>query len=279
MTYPELSFLALLGACLCYLLGIAVMFWGFIAHESRLRSIATAVYASGFALHSFVVVSRLLLYNFDDLTTQFFLLLLAWTFLLIYFVIRRWVSFSFVSLITVPLALLLMVISMRLENMHGRLPEYFGELFFFLHVGPLFISLALLTMAFGAALFFLHIENKIKRKAALSGLEKELPDLASFDRVNKIAVIFGMPLYTLGLVSGLVWVPLVWGTAFALDPKYIISILVWLLYAFLFHQRLARGWRGRKAALLVICIFIISAFSMTGVLPTRHGGLPVPGAL
>ncbi len=277
MTYPDLAFYALLGACLGYLGAIILMFWGYCAHDSRLRALATLFCGAGFALHTFLAGSQVLLYSFDRLDTGYFLLLFAWVFVLTYFIVRRWRGFSFLSLVVVPLALLMLIVSLQLEEMHGRLPDYLGELFFFLHVGPLFLSLALLTLAFGAALLFLRLEGKIKRKAALSGLEKELPDLNSFDRLNKLAVLLGLPLYTVGLISGFIWVPLVWGKAVTFDPKYIISVIVWLLYAFLFHQRLVKGWRGRKAALLLIGIFAISALSFVGVFPTRHGGMPGPG--
>lgn len=46
----------------------------------------------------------------------------------------------------------------------------------------------------------------------------------------------------------------------------ITSLAVWFLFAFLFHQRLVLGWRGRKPAMLAIWVFVgmcISIFHHT----------------
>ena len=44
-----------------------------------------------------------------------------------------------------------------------------------------------------------------------------------------------------------------------------ISFATWVLYAVLFHNRLARGWYGRKPARLMVLIFILCAVSFVVV--------------
>jgi ABC-type transport system involved in cytochrome c biogenesis permease subunit len=172
-----------------------------------------------------------------------------------------------------PLAFLLFILAYKLNHLQVELPATLKELFIILHIGPMYGSLGLLTLAFGAGLLFLRLDGKIKSKARLSEFERELPALGVYDRVNRLAVVTGFPCYTIGIAAGFIWAPTVWGPG-AWDPKQIFSIFVWFLYAAIFYLRLVRGWRGRKAALLIILIFGISAFSLLVVnmfMPTRHG--------
>ena len=102
---------------------------------------------------------------------------------------------------------------------------------------------------------------------------RALPALSTCDTVNRWAVAAGFPLYTIGLLSGFIWAKLTWNRIFSYDPKEILAIGVWLLFAFLFHQRLFLGWRGRKTAKLAIRIFgltLVSLLVINFFVPTHH---------
>ena len=65
----------------------------------------------------------------------------------------------------------------------------------------------------------------------------------------------------------------VYGATFTGDPKEVVSIIVWLLMAYVFHGRLATGWRGRKPARLMVLVFGLSLFSIVVVntlMETHH---------
>jgi hypothetical protein len=51
-----------------------------------------------------------------------------------------------------------------------------------------------------------------------------------------------------------------------LDAKEIFALLAWLLLAGLVQARLVSGWRGRRAALLVVVGFILLCCSYGGLL-------------
>jgi len=134
-------------------------------------------------------------------------------------------------------------------------------------------------MAFGAGLAFLYMEKKIKGKERLKALDRDLPSLSAFDRANAIAVALGFPLYTLGLVTGFIWAPSAWNQTFTWDPKEIVALAIWFPFAFLFHQRLAFGWRGRKPAVLAIWVFVLCIVSMVVVnflVPSHHSFIQPP---
>ena len=258
---------------LFYALGSIGVFWGIPAGRRRVKTMGALLTWAGFALHTLLAVAIVLLIPPEDLSRGHFIQLLAWCILLAYFVGWRLLKSSFLSMTASPLALLLFILAYKVSATQINLPGTLKELFLFLHIGPMYASLGLLTLAFGAALLFLHMDRKLKAKARLTDFDRELPALGAYDRINHLAVILGFPLYTLGIAAGFVWAPLTWGQG-SWDPKEIFSLFVWFLYASTFYLRMLRGWRGRKAALMLIVIFGISVFSLLGVnflLPTRHG--------
>ena len=214
---------------------------------------------------------------FPPETKGYYLQLLSWVLLLAYFSIGWRKGFEFLGLIASPLAVILFLSAFRLTAAPLSLPSSLTTLFFGLHIGALFLSLGLLLMAFSAGALFLHVEKRIKTKEKLTGFRKDLPALATFDRINHWAVVCGFPLFTLGLISGFAWARTAWENAGLWDPKEVTSIVIWILFALLFHQRLALGWRGRKPALLAMLLFLFSAASLVGVnlfLPTHHSLTP-----
>ncbi len=75
----------------------------------------------------------------------------------------------------------------------------------------------------------------------------------------------GFFLLTLGIISGALWAGSAWGSYWTWDPKETWSLVTWFAYAAMIHQRLALGWRGRRAATLAILGFVLVMFTFLGV--------------
>ena len=117
------------------------------------------------------------------------------------------------------------------------------------------------------------IQDRQIRRHRMGGLSRYLPSLGDLDRINHAGLVWGFPLLTLGLIAGSVWAKTAWGGShWAADPKTIWSFAVWCFYAFLLHQRLAIGWKGRKIAVLSIAalVVLISAFIGVNFLSSVH---------
>ena len=237
------------------------IFMGTLAMRRKVKVAANWFTFAGFGLHTLAVLVTLVTHPFAELSAGYFMQLLSWLLIFLYLGAWRFLRLPFLALTAAPLALLLFVLSLRLSNVTSVLPEHWAVLFFGLHVLSLFISLGLLAMAFGSGLLFVYMERKIKTKTPLADFTKGLPGLSIYDKVNKIAVVVGFPLYTLGLMSSFIWLPL---SQHQLEnPKVLLSLFTWLLYALLFYQRMALGYQGRKTAVMAIVIFSISALSLT----------------
>lgn len=246
-----------------YLLGTILFLTGTAMDNGKLKKLARIFAVLGFFLHSIVII-RIFSENQGSAlaTGDTYLSILAWSVLVIYFFFWWRFRLAFMGMTALPLALLLFISSMALSNVQVLMPRELTLLFFSLHIGSLVLTLAVLTMAFGAAVAFLHYNKKIKSKAGLKSMGKDTPSLSIFDRVNHLGVSLGFPLYTLGLFSSFVWYWITPGKTFSWDVMKITSLGVWVLFAFLFHQRILLGWKGRKPAMMMIIVFVAMIISL-----------------
>ncbi len=248
-----------IGVIVCYSLGTLGIFLGTLAVHRPLQAIANRLTLAGFALHTVAAAAVFATHSFANLPMGYYPQLMAWSLIFLYICAWGWLRLPFLGLTAAPLALLLYVLSMRISNGHSLLPEHLSGLFFTLHIWSLYLSLGLMAMAFGAGLLFVYMEGRLKKKLPMAEFTRDLPSLGTYDKVNQVAVVVGFPLYTLGLMSGFIWVPM--AKAIVENPKVLLSLFIWFLYALFFYQRTALRHRGRKTALMAIVIFTISVLS------------------
>lgn len=125
---------------------------------------------------------------------------------------------------------------------------------------------ALFAVASCAGLMYLIQDGLIRRKRA-GGLSRLLPPLGHLDRINHVCLLWGFPLFTLGLLSGSLWARIALGSQWQWDPKQVWAVLVWGCLTFLLHQRLAIGWRGRTAARWSLFLFTLSLVLLAALMP------------
>ena len=201
-----------------------------------------------------------------------YLQLLAWFSLLCGIFAWKILKTESFPLFAALFGMLLFLMSLPILTKEAPLPQSLSAPFFALHIGSIFLSLGCLSIAFVSSVIFIILEKRIKAKKNISGIWGNMPALAILDRINFLSVVCAFPLFTLGLAFGFVWARPLFESEMS-DPKILVSLLVWTLLATLFHNRLAKGWRGKKPAYLTIVIFVLCVFSIMIVnffLPTSH---------
>ncbi len=275
-----MSFLNLfdLAIVLLYFLSALLYLGAVLGSSHLLKRVSLGAGIGGFIFHTLDIILKLLgNFQFTFTQGQFYFSLLAWTFLLIYFLLWWRLKLQFLALTVAPLALIFFSSSMLVNIKHLSVPSQLSGLWFGLHIVTLFLSISLLAIAFGAGVCYLYMERQIKHKAKPSKFRRGLPALSIFDRANHWAVSLGFPLFTIGVLSGFLWARFTWEKMFSWDPKELLSIIIWFLFAYLFHQRLALGWKGRKPARLASWLFLLSLGSLVIInfyLPTHHSFNP-----
>ena len=111
---------------------------------------------------------------------------------------------------------------------------------------------------------YIFQERLIKTKR-IGRFHRLLPSLETLDTINRRGLPLGFFLLTLGIISGALWAGSAWGFYWSWDPKETWSLITWFAYAAMVHQRLALGWRGKRAALLALIGFALVMFTFLGV--------------
>ena len=122
------------------------------------------------------------------------------------------------------------------------------------HILMIFTGYAALFLSFGASILYLMQERALKSKSS-SGMFSRLPSLQVIDDIGYRCLMVGFPFMTLGLIAGLVVAEATYGRIDFLDPKILLSVLMWAVYLLMVFTRLNAGWRGRRAAVLASAAF------------------------
>jgi cytochrome c-type biogenesis protein CcsB len=171
-----------------------------------------------------------------------------------------------------PMALILMLFALALPKEILPLAPVLKSFWHPFHVIFAFLGNAIFALTFCFGVMYLIQEHQLKAKK-MGAIAKRLPSLNLLDDLSYLSLKFGFPLLTLGIITGAVWAEYAWGRYWNWDPKETWSLITWLLYAALLHQRLTVGWRGRKAAIMAIVGFLAVLFTFLGVnllLPGLH---------
>lgn len=188
----------------------------------------------------------------------------GWAFVCAFFLLQYKFRLKILGVYTAPLAAALMIIAFPLPREAVESLDVFRSFWLFLHIVFIFMGNASFALACGVGLLYLLQERAIKRKRP-GFFFKRLPSLDLLDNTGYVCILAGFTLMTVGLVTGFVYAKNIWGKFWSADPKEIWSIITWLIYAALLHERLIKGWRGRKSAVMAIVGFGAVLFTFLGV--------------
>lgn len=161
----------------------------------------------------------------------------------------------------VALALMLYAISIP-STIQPLVPALQNNLLLTMHVAVAIVAYGSFTVGFAAAVLFL-----IQPAGGRWGLPR--PEV--LDEIGYKSIVVGFPFLTAVIVLGALWAEVAWGAYWSWDPKETASLVTWLIYAAYLHARIVRGWRGQRAALLLVLGFGATLFTYFGNL--FYGGL------
>ncbi len=89
-----------------------------------------------------------------------------------------------------------------------------------------------------------------------------IPSAETLDRLAYKCVVFGFPLFGLGVICGAIWAEAAWGRFWGWDPKETVSFIAWVIYAAYLHARATAGWRNSAAAWINVAGFVALLFNL-----------------
>lgn len=113
-----------------------------------------------------------------------------------------------------------------------------------IHVATMMMSYAALSVSFAAAVLYL-VQGRTRRLAGA-------PPQHVLEEISEWSVMIGFPMLALGIALGAWWANSAWGRYWGWDPKETSALVTWLIYAVYLHAHHLRGWRGTRAAWLLV---------------------------
>lgn len=221
---------------------------------------------AGFAAHSLSILHRAIFSGFFPLATAFDALsLFSWIIVALFLAITHKEPSPIFGSIATPMAVVLMVFASTLSyQIREPLVPILKSWWLLIHVVLALMGNGVFALLAISGLMYLLQERLIKTKQ-IGRIHKLLPSLETLDVINRHGLPVGFCLLTLGIISGALWAGSAWGFYWSWDPKETWSLITWFAYAAMVHQRLALGWRGRRAAVFSIIGFTLVLFTFVGV--------------
>jgi cytochrome c-type biogenesis protein CcsB len=249
---------------LAYFGATALWLGFFLAQRENLCRAGAWLLGGGLVLHTLVLVSRTWAAGYLPVATLGQTLLVSAWALTAAFLILYWLfPIKVLGALTAPLAALMVCGALILPQGQGAVSPLLQSLWLTVHIILALLGNAALTLAFLGGIFYLVQERQLKAKK-FGFFYRRLPSLEQLDALNYWCLTIGFPLLTGGIISGSLYAQHTMGTFWRWDPKEILTLCAWLIYAVLLHERLAVGWRGRRAALLAICGFLVLVLAFVG---------------
>jgi cytochrome c-type biogenesis protein CcsB len=231
---------------------------GYLALRRRRAGIGPWLAAVGLGLLSGSLVSRGVEAGHWPLAGRFeFSLCFAWSAALVTMLLEWSLGDRAVGEGGAPVVFVLAGYALLSSRPPRPLPPALQSIWLQIHV----VSLALAYGAFAVAtgLGVLYLVRGARAHVDTPGAPDDLESHAWR------AVGIGFPLLSLGMLSGAIWAQAAWGDYWSWDPKEIWALITWLAYLLYLHARILRGWRGRRAAWLVVGAFVAVLFTFLGI--------------
>ena len=142
-------------------------------------------------------------------------------------------------------------------------PAVHGLIFAF-HVTLSILAYSAFALSFVFSLIFLG-EEWLLRKHKVGDVVWRLPPLELLAQMSQSSVLVGLVSIAIGTVLGFVTVERVEGHHAYFDAKYVITLLLLVLYAVYFFLARTTAWRGARASKLCVFNFLVVFLNFTVV--------------
>jgi ABC-type uncharacterized transport system permease subunit len=274
-----------------YLIPVAVYIFSYIPllfkEKKMYKAFISLVYA-GFAFQTVIFFIFLAVEGLAvPVHIDRFVFFNAWVLMFIVVLFSLFYKVEYILLYITPLVAINLLIGFFVPHIHIK-PVMLNvdKTILLTHIALILIGDSLFALAFIVSLIYIFQERKIKNKKNLKLFDKkdgQLPEalhlgrgynLELLDNMNYQCLKIGFPFITLGIVMGIYLSGSLFKTFMAVKPIEIMSLITWLIYAVLLHERMAKGLRGKRAAIFSVIGFLLILFSLSFsfyLFPAFHG--------
>lgn len=249
-------------AMISYLVASLEYFIYLVYRRQFVSTLATFTAAVGFFFHTVIIGLRSQETGHGPYTTSFEVaIFFSWVVVVVYFFTHWKYRIKDLGSFVIPLAFLILLYSTFLSEEVVQFPESQFRVLLTLHRTLSVLGFAAFALSFALGLMYIIQERQVKSKK-LGIMYFRMPPLESMDQLNFKVVAIGFPLFTLGFLTGGIWITQATNMPFfSWDLKTWPLVAGWIIYGWVFFGRFLTGLRGRRAALGSVTGFIIVMFS------------------
>jgi cytochrome c-type biogenesis protein CcsB len=255
-----------------YVAAFCFHLFGFVSEKKSLVSIGIRILWAGLLFNTITCIIRWVAGGHAPVTGTYELnLTCSWFVILLFLAFERAKKVeSFIAIVVIPIIFLVLGNGFLQKTEAMPMGPAFQSLWLIVHVIFAWLAFGCYAMATGAALFLLLKQGGVKWKALDKTPEPEKLDVSSYR-----FIVIGFITHAVMLVSGAIWAKKLWGNYWSWNALDTWSLISFLIYAFILHVRVFRGWKMQRAAWLTMLGIVALAISYWGVElfgPTLHPG-------
>ncbi len=242
---------------LFYLFVLYIYFKIFFGQEKKLESQTQKLLLALLIVHGFEIILRQLYLKAMPLSSAFDASsFLAFSIVLVYYIIERSFRNRASGFFILLAAFFPALISAFNHDWQPESNPLLSSATFTVHASLNIIGYTAFALgAIYAVMYLIQYRNIKKRR--FNRIFDQLPPVTYLEDMSKRAVLIGIILMGIGILLGHFQTQQVFGKFFIMDPKVIITDIIWVLYLLGYTGAHLRKWSGRLMAYMSIAGFVV----------------------
>jgi ABC-type uncharacterized transport system permease subunit len=237
------------------------------------RLMARPLLVLALAAHGAYEGLRAMVYGHHPMASLFEILsIVALALALVYLVIEIWRGNKATGVFVLPFVVALQGAALLGMEPTWDIPEILRDPLFGVHTGFAALGYAAFFLAAIYAVMLLLFDRAMRRRR-FGLLFERLTSLDVLARMNRGAVLVGLPIFAAGAALGLVWADREGIPDFILDPKVLLTMLVVAVFGLVLAGAYGFRWsagRVAKLSLAGFALMLLATAAVQAMLPTWH---------
>jgi len=163
-----------------------------------------------------------------------------------------------------PLTVLFVMIARFAGGMPANVNPHAAGFWLYIHLPFTIIGTAFFMVStIGGIMYFVQ-ERQLKNKN-FGIIFRSFPPLDTIDKLINTTLYIGFYTFTIGLLSGLIWMMYAKGMINIYSPKLVFAIITWIIYSGITFYKQIKGMSPKDTALSTIVGFISVLITYVGV--------------
>jgi len=245
------------GVVICYLIAAGAYHAHLFTGSATARRLAPMALTAGLVLHSLALGERWYMPHSAAMSPAARVVSTsAWLLALIQLILDRRLGWAAVGSLAVPLALVAVLYANVVPHAPIVQSAVLKSTLVRVHLTGVILGFAGFALAFCLAVVYL-IQSALLKRKQLKGAFRRLPPLESSATAAHWLAGIGFWMLTVGIITGSIVAMKVGAPDWYLEPRFIISLVAWTIYAIYVVASSLGGWRGRKTTYFLIGGFAV----------------------